>query len=302
MVFNTRINPLLFTLLFLVGIPAASFGQHKKIDRLEQYYDQQHYKSVHRKAGKLMRDPLYSDFVLPKYYSAMSSFQLMQNPYWMKRNLVKIDESCRLMNAVFQSEQWSVMMESHAKELGDMAVLFDQWLKEKNNVVEQDNRKQVEDWIQNVYKNYKFKNPVLEDVGPEGLVFEGMDVSERSRLIHYSYEFIGIPYKWGRVDSEGFDCSGFTKHVFKHLDLNIPRVAGDQYKNAKTIQAKRAYMGDLVFFSEGKEITHVGILVNQPHENKRMIHSSTSKGISVVDIEASSYWKNRLVGYGRIIR
>ena len=289
-------------MFFVVGISMSSLGQNKKIDRLEQYYDQEHYKSVHRKAGKLMSDPSFSDFVLPKYYRAMSSFQLMQNPYWMKRNIAKIDESCRLMNEVFQSEQWPMIMETHAKELGDMAVVFNKWLKTKDNVVDRDNRKHLEDWIENSYKNYRFKNPVIEEVGADGLVSEGLTVSERSRLIHYSYEFIGIPYKWGGSDSDGFDCSGFTNHIFKHLDLNLPRVSGDQYKYAKTIQAKRAFMGDLVFFSEGKEITHVGILVSQPHENKRMIHASTSKGISVVDIEASSYWKGRIVGYGRIIR
>ena len=82
----------------------------------------------------------------------------------------------------------------------------------------------------------------------------------------------------------------------------MPRVASDQYKVAKTIRGKRAFMGDLVFFSEGKEITHVGILVNQPNEQKRMIHSGSSKGISVVDIETSDYWRGRLVGFGRIIK
>jgi len=32
-----------------------------------------------------------------------------------------------------------------------------------------------------------------------------------------------------------------------------------------------------------------------------MIHSSSSKGISVVDIDASEYWKKRLFGFGRIL-
>jgi hypothetical protein len=32
-----------------------------------------------------------------------------------------------------------------------------------------------------------------------------------------------------------------------------------------------------------------------------MIHASSSKGISIADIEATNYWKTRVVGYGRVI-
>ena len=112
---------------------------------------------------------------------------------------------------------------------------------------------------------------------------------------------MGVPYKWGGVDENGFDCSGFTQHVFKFQDIALPRVSIDQYRYVKQIDGKRAYRGDLVFFSNGKEISHVGILVNDVNEPKVMIHSSSSKGISVADIEVSSYWGEKLVGYGRVI-
>ncbi len=287
--------------LFIFGT-SVSNAQNKKLDKLEQFYSQGHYKTVHRKANKLLQDPMYDAYLLPTYYSAMSTFQLLQNPYWMKRNIAKIDESCRLMSNIFGSEKWAVIKETHAQELGEMAVLFERWLKDKNTVVDQINKQQLEDWITKVYKGYKFKNPILEEVGEDGLVSEGMSTSQRSDLVHYSYEFMGIPYKWGGADAEGFDCSGFTSHIFKNSDVSLPRIASEQYKYAKTINAKRAFMGDLVFFSEGKEITHVGILVNQHNEHKRMIHSSSSKGISVVDINDSDYWRSRIVGYGRIIK
>ena len=286
---------------FLYGT-SGLYAQNKKLDRLEQYYNQGHYKTVYRKANKLLRDPMYDGYVLPAYYSAMSSFQLLQNPFWMKRNIAQIDESCRIMSSIFSSDKWPVINETHAQELGDMAVIFERWLKDKSTVVENASKQNLEDWIEKVYNGYKFKNPVLEEIGEDGLVSEGMSVSKRSDLIHYSYEFMGIPYKWGGADEEGFDCSGFTSHVFKYSEITLPRVASEQYKYAKTINAKRAFMGDLVFFSEGKEITHVGILVNQPNERKRMIHSSSTKGISVVDIDESDYWRNRIVGYGRIIK
>ena len=294
---NIKITLVFFLLIGIQGI----YAQNKKLDRLEQFYTQGYYKTVYRKANKLLRDPMYDAYILPSYYSAMSTFQLLHNPYWMKRNISKINESCRIMSTIFKSEKWPGVQESHAQELGAMAVLFEKWLNDKSAIVGDSDKQQLRDWIQNVYKKYKFKNPIIEEVGEDGLVSEGMSTSQRSDLVHYSYEFMGIPYKWGGADEEGFDCSGFTSHVFKHVELPLPRVASDQYKYAKTIAAKRAHMGDLVFFSEGKEITHVGILVNQPNERKRMIHSSSSKGISVVDIDESDYWRSRLVGYGRVI-
>ena len=297
---KTNIKSML-VFFFLIGT-ISMHAQNKKLDRLEQYYSQSHFKSVYRKANKLLRDPVYDGYVLPAYYSAMSSFQLLQNPYWMKRNIAKVDESCRIMSSIFSSDKWPVIKETHAQELGEMAVVFERWLQDENTVVDDVNKQKLKDWIEKIYKGYKFKNPVLEEVGEDGLVSEGMSFSKRNDLVHYSYEFMGIPYKWGGADAEGFDCSGFTSHVFKHSEIILPRVASEQYKYAKTINAKRAFMGDLVFFSEGKEITHVGILVNQPNERKQMIHSSSSKGISVVDIDESDYWRSRIVAYGRIIK
>lgn len=302
MEYNTKIKHyfLLFAVMFLCC--EGVYSQNKKLDKLEQFYTQGHYKTVYRKANKLLKDPMYDTYLLPSYYSAMSTFQLIHNPYWMRRNIGKVEESCRMMVRVFGSDKWPDLKEAHAYELGAMAVRFESWLQDHSTVVDEENRKQLRGWIETVYKGYKFKNPVLEEVGVDGLVSEGMSISERSDLVHYSYEFMGIPYKWGGIDTDGFDCSGFTGHVFQYFGISLPRVSVDQYKYAKTIIAKRAFMGDLVFFSEGKEITHVGILVNQPNERKTMIHSSTSKGISVVDLDGSDYWRSRLVGYGRIIR
>lgn len=58
----------------------------------------------------------------------------------------------------------------------------------------------------------------------------------------------------------------------------------------------------ILFFSNGGEVNHVGILVNKPGAEKAMIHASSSKGIQLISIEQSSYWKSRVVGYGSFIR
>jgi len=298
---NTRINLLLCALFFCVSI-SPSIGQIKKIDRLEQYYDQGHYKIVYRKSARLLKKPERYPSILPAYYRAMSSFQLMHDPAWMNRNGSGLKESRHLMNEVFRSEPWPILIKSHSNELIAMEALFDLWLTQIGSVEKGEDVALMKSWILTGFLQQDFNNPREEYVDESGLIPEGLSVLERNNLVHYSYEFKGIPYKWGGSDENGFDCSGFTSHIFKRVGINLPRISGDQYKYAKTIHAKRAYMGDLVFFSEGEKISHVGILVNQPDESKVMIHSASSKGISVVNIEMSDYWKNRIVGYGRVIK
>jgi hypothetical protein len=297
---NTRIKVFLIAVFFCLSIAPAT-GQSKKTDRLEQYYYQEHYKMVYRKASRLMKNPQFRQSVLPSYYKAMSSFQLMQNPTWMSRNNSKIKESIELMELVFKSEQWPVLAKSHSNELKAMQGLFNNWLTHSESIDKGEDVAQLKNWILTVFLNLDFSNPRGEYVDENGLVPEGLTVSERNNLVHYSYEFKGIPYKWGGNDEGGFDCSGFTSHVFKRVGIELPRTSREQYKFAKTIHPKRAYMGDLVFFSDGEKISHVGILVNQPGESKKMIHSASSKGISVAEIEMSDYWKKRIVGYGRVI-
>jgi len=248
----------------------------------------------------MLNDSEYDYSVIPSYYRAMSSFQLMHNASWMRRHQSEIKESVALMNSLMQKAQWSMLMKSHSGELADMELLFDVWLA-RNNSSNIDNHKYIEDWIIEVYKMHEYEHQ--ERVNPEQnqIIPEGLTAKKRLDLIHYAYEFMGVPYKWGGVDENGFDCSGFTQHVFKFQNIALPRVSIDQYRYVKQIDGKRAYRGDLVFFSNGEEISHVGILVNDVNEPKVMIHSSSSKGISVADIEVSSYWGEKLVGYGRVI-
>ena len=290
--------------LFLFFISISSFhsnAQHRKMDRLEQYYDQGHYKMVYRKAGRMLSRSEYDYSVMPSYYRAMSSFQLMHSSTWIRQHQLDLKESILLMNAVMQNSHWPNLMKSHAVELADMELLFDVWLA-SNTSSDKSNYKYIEDWFIDVYKAYEFdkKEPIVS-VQSE-MIAEGLTSKKRLDLIHYAYEFMGVPYKWGGIDENGFDCSGFTRHIFQFQNIDLPRVSKDQYRSVKPIDGKRAYRGDLVFFSDGKEITHVGILVNDLNEPKIMIHASSSKGISVADIDASSYWGKRLVGFGRVVQ
>ena len=45
--------------------------------------------------------------------------------------------------------------------------------------------------------------------------------------------FLGVPYRRGGVEADqGFDCSGFTRHVFENsIGLVLPRRADEQAKD-----------------------------------------------------------------------
>lgn len=103
---------------------------------------------------------------------------------------------------------------------------------------------------------------------------------------------LGIPYKWAGTTPAAFDCSGFTSYVFAQAGKSLPRTAAAQY--ASSTKVSNPQPGDLVFFSEGSGITHVGIYAG----NGQYVGSQTSTGVAYTSA-VSGYWGARLVGYGR---
>ncbi|MFM6945546.1 MAG: C40 family peptidase [Flavobacteriales bacterium] len=124
--------------------------------------------------------------------------------------------------------------------------------------------------------------------------------AQTQQLLNTATQLAGVPYKAAGTDPSGFDCSGFTSYVYAKQGIILPRRAVEQYNFAQKITAEEAQYGDLVFFSNGGEINHVGILISEKGAPKQMIHASSSVGISIADIETSAYWKDRVVGYGRV--
>jgi hypothetical protein len=123
---------------------------------------------------------------------------------------------------------------------------------------------------------------------------------QTQQLLKEAQKYIGVPYKTAGIDPSGFDCSGFTCYVFEKQGVKLPRRAMDQFNFCEAIDPEKATAGDLVFFTNGSQINHVGILISEKGAPKQMIHSSSSIGISIVEIETSSYWQTRIAGYGRV--
>ncbi len=106
-------------------------------------------------------------------------------------------------------------------------------------------------------------------------------------------KYLGRAYVWGGSNpSTGFDCSGLTQWSFKQAGVSLPRTAAQQYLATTKVSASEARSGDLVFFSYGSGIAHVGIYLG----GGRMLDAQNNG----VVVESLDWWNKYLVGYGRI--
>ena len=115
-------------------------------------------------------------------------------------------------------------------------------------------------------------------------------------LTRSAMRFIGTPYVFGGTSAAGFDCSGYTQHVFAMLGIRIPRLADAQFYAGRPTSGGMT-TGDLVFFQTYEPgPSHVGIYLG----NGRFVHSS-SHGVMVSRL-GDSYWRSRYLGAKRLAR
>lgn len=121
-----------------------------------------------------------------------------------------------------------------------------------------------------------------------------------SDLVLSAMNFLGVPYKRGGSSiSGGFDCSGFTRHIFEmSVGLVLPRRADEQAKMSSLLKIKREDLkpGDLVFFNTMRQtFSHVGIYVGEG----KFIHSPRAGGAVRVEDMREAYWSKRFTGARR---
>ena len=126
------------------------------------------------------------------------------------------------------------------------------------------------------------------------------------QVIAYARSFLGTPYKLGASGPKLFDCSGFTRYVFKHFGYNLTQYTGAQFNEGREVAGYGDLQkGDLVFFGKRgsvRNIGHVGIVVSidETRGSFRFIHASTSGG--VIESESTqAYYLMRYIGARRIL-
>ncbi|MEF7616146.1 C40 family peptidase [Aquincola sp. MAHUQ-54] len=120
-----------------------------------------------------------------------------------------------------------------------------------------------------------------------------------SDLVVSAMNFLGVPYRRGGTSEEGFDCSGFTRHIFEmSIGRVLPRRADEQAKSPDLFKVAREELkpGDLVFFNTMRRtFSHVGIYLG---ENK-FIHAPRPGGEVRIEDMGQSYWAKRFTGARR---
>jgi len=117
--------------------------------------------------------------------------------------------------------------------------------------------------------------------------------SKRTKILNEAAKHKGTPYVWGGTTTRGFDCSGFTSYVYKKAaGKTLQRTYSSQYSSSKKVRVSNVQPGDLVFFSHGSGIQHVGIATSK----SSMVNSETG-GVKYSSFK-SGYWGSRLVGAG----
>ncbi|MEN9742366.1 MAG: hypothetical protein RLZZ65_171 [Bacteroidota bacterium] len=291
-----KIKSLLLICLAFVSLQARA--QHIKLDKLEQLFDQGYFELVHRKAERLLNDPQFDYSLLPKYYKAITTLELAQQKKWQKKHPTELAWASSYLLELKTQQKGQKILQAHQLEL---SALYEDLAHHISTLDTPKEAQQKEEWHRFV-ADFFADFPLLpnETEGPQ-LSRQMVGSAEQKALISEAEKHLGVAYLSAGSDPNGFDCSGFTQYVFAKQGFNLPRRAADQYKTVVIIEANEAQAGDLVFFSNGGEVNHVGILINEKGAPTQMIHASSSKGISITDVANSTYWSTRVVGYGRMI-
>ncbi len=120
---------------------------------------------------------------------------------------------------------------------------------------------------------------------------------QNEKLYRFIKEWYGTPYKYAGKTKQGIDCSGLASILYSQVyKKQLSASSKNQYDDCKKINIKDATEGDLVFFKiSGNTASHVGVYL----QNNKFVHSSTTKGVMISDLN-EPYFKKYYLGCGKV--
>ncbi|BCG48491.1 LysM domain/NLP/P60 family protein [Citrifermentans bremense] len=126
-----------------------------------------------------------------------------------------------------------------------------------------------------------------------------LKVDNLKELKKSAYGFLGTRYRFGGSSRSGIDCSSFVQHVFRDLEVALPRTAREQFEVGNAVAPGDLQKGDLIFFATYASYpSHVGIYLG----NNKMIHASSRDRRVVISSLNTSYYRSRFLGAKRIAK
>lgn len=108
-----------------------------------------------------------------------------------------------------------------------------------------------------------------------------------------------VPYVWGGSSPNGFDCSGYIYYIFHYFNLELPRMADEQYEVGLSIKRSELQEGDLVYFSTYLPgPSHVGLYIG----GNKFIHASSAAGKVIITPLTAAYYQANYIGARRVIK
>jgi cell wall-associated NlpC family hydrolase len=120
---------------------------------------------------------------------------------------------------------------------------------------------------------------------------------QAAELVLTALNYLDLPYRRGGNSADaGFDCSGFTRHIFQlSLGLVLPRRVDEQASAKGLVKVARDQLepGDLVFFNTlRRTFSHVGIYIG----GGKFIHAPRTGGLVRMEDMRLAYWSQRFTG------
>jgi len=132
----------------------------------------------------------------------------------------------------------------------------------------------------------------IQNNAPKYTPSRGSTSISSNAIVAYASNFLGTPYAWGANGPNTFDCSGFTKYVYAHFGVTLPRTTFTQINVGSYVPRENLQPGDLIFFGTSSDPHHVGIYVG----NNSYIHApSTGDVVKISALTRSDYLTARRV-------
>ena len=126
------------------------------------------------------------------------------------------------------------------------------------------------------------------------------------KIIEEAKRHIGTPYRWAANGPSAFDCSGFTRYVYKQFGYNIPRTSTSQAENLRPVLGDMSALqkGDLVLFGNhwnNRTIGHVGIFIERTEDGRDFLFIHSAHGGVQISHLSEQYYLERFKGAVRVI-